>query len=64
MTYCLEKHTAAEPGKSSQAVWTRYAVCGDRALLARIRMGQPHPEHWRVTAAHAGSGLDSMKKAG
>lgn len=30
--------------------WIRYAVCGKRALLDRVRVGQPQPESWRVVA--------------
>ncbi len=28
---------------------TLYGVCGNRRLLERVRAGQEHPEHWRVT---------------
>lgn len=30
--------------------WIRYAVCGNRALLDRVRAGQPRPKDWRVVA--------------
>lgn len=64
MTYCLERQTGPEPGRSLLPVWTRCAVCGNRALLDRVRMGQPSPEHWRVTVATTSLELDSVKKAG
>lgn len=30
--------------------WTRFAVCGNRLLLDRVRAGQPQPKDWRVVA--------------
>lgn len=39
--------------------WVRYAVCGSRPLLERVRMGQKHPEHWRVVREST-----RLKKAG
>ena len=30
--------------------WVRCAVCGNRALLDRVRAGQPRPKDWRVAA--------------
>jgi len=30
--------------------WVRCAVCGNRALLDRVRAGQPRPKDWRVMA--------------
>lgn len=63
-TYCLEKHTGRKP---LQPTWTRYAVCGNRTLLERVRMGQLHPEHWRVTLVNAGGSRyseEAMMKAG
>ncbi len=30
--------------------WVRCAVCGNRALLDRVRAGQPRPKDWRVVA--------------
>lgn len=66
--YCLDKRVCRKAGRSLRHVWTRYATCGSRALLERVRMGQPHPEHWRVTMACAADSRYSkemmMRKAG
>ena len=66
MAYWLEKRTVQIRGSSSQIIWERYAVCGSSGLLERVRMGQKHPEHWRVISESvcASSLLSSMKKAG
>ena len=66
--YCLDKCVRRKAGGSLRHVWTQYATCGSRALLERVRVGQPHPEHWRVTMANAAGGGCSeemmMKKSG
>ena len=46
--YWLEKRTVQGQGRSSRTVWKRYAACGSRELLERVRMGQKHPELWPV----------------
>lgn len=48
MTYWLERRTIHRRATGSQAVWKRYAACGNPELLERVRIGQRHPEHWRV----------------
>lgn len=53
MAYCLEKRTVQGTGKPPQIIWEQYATCGSRALLERVRTGQKHPEHWRVTLESA-----------
>lgn len=30
--------------------WMRFAVCGNRPLLDRVRAAQPQPQDWRVIA--------------
>ena len=66
--YCLEKQICRDAEDSPQTTWKRYATCGRRALLERVRMGQTHPEHWRVTRSNTDGGKHSvltlMKKAG
>lgn len=59
MVYWLEKRTTQKKGKASQIIWERYAACGSAELLGRVRMGQEHPEHWRVVL----EGIP-LKKAG
>lgn len=41
--------------------WTRCAVCGNRALLDRVRAGQPRPKDWRVAAVPS-SVLETSQK--
>ena len=46
--------------------WTRFAVCGSRPLLDRVRAGQPRPKDWRVVAVPGsivGTGQPLMKSA-
>ena len=46
--------------------WTRFAVCGNRPLLDRVRAGQPRPKDWRVVAVPGsivGTGQPLMKSA-
>lgn len=65
--YCLDKRVYQTPGKPLHSIWKRYAICGNRALLERVRMGQLHPEHWRVTLVNAGGSRyseEAMMKAG
>ncbi len=59
MAYYLEKKTVQQTGKSPQTIWCRYAACGSFKLLERVRLGQEHPEHWRVVQESA-----QMKEAG
>lgn len=49
MAYCLEKCTVQGTGKPPHIIWERYATCGNRNLLERVRTGQNQPEQWRVT---------------
>lgn len=46
MTYYLEKRTVQ--GTGAPPSWKRYAICGSRTLLERVRTGQKHPEQWRI----------------
>ena len=65
MAYCLEKQTIRKKAGSFQILWTRYATCGSFELLEQVRMGQKHPEHWRVVPENTpGVPLAPMKKAG
>ena len=65
MTYWLEKRTVQGQGRSSRTVWKRYAACGSRELLERVRMGQKRPGQWRVVLESTCTVLSSsMKKAG
>lgn len=48
MIYHLEKKTVQQIGGSSKTIWKQYATCGSSVLLERVRLGQEHPEHWRV----------------
>lgn len=46
--------------------WIRCAVCGNRALLDRVRVGQPRPNDWRVATVPSsalGAGQKLMKSA-
>lgn len=46
--------------------WTRCAVCGNRALLGRVRAGQPLPKDWRVVtmpSSALGTSQKLMKSA-
>ena len=36
------------PDRVQQKDWRRYAVCGRRPLLERVRAGQKQPERWRI----------------
>lgn len=47
ITYYLEKRTVQRMGAPPS--WERYAICGSRSLLERVRTGQKHPEQWRIT---------------
>lgn len=38
--YALERLT--------NQIWTRYALCGKRPLLERVRAGLGQPEEWRI----------------
>ena len=51
MTYWLEKRTVQRRGNPHKIIWKRYAACGRCELLERVRIGQRHPEHWRVILA-------------
>ena len=63
--YWLEKRTVQEQGCVPRTVWKRYAACGSPELLERVRMGQKHPELWRVVLESACTILSSsLKKAG
>ena len=63
--YWLEKRTVQEQGRSPRIIWKRYAACGNRELLERVRMGQKCPGQWRVVLESTGTVLSSsMKKAG
>ncbi len=54
-----------QEGKSPRILWKRYAACGSPELLERVRMGQKHPELWRVVLENACTILSSsLKKAG
>lgn len=53
MAYWLEKRTVQGRKNASQIIWERYAFCGSFELLERVRMGQRHPGHWRVTSESA-----------
>ena len=64
MAYWLEKRIVQREGKSPRILWKRYAACGSPELLERVRMGQKHPEHWRVTSERACAPLPLMRKAG
>jgi len=44
--YALEH--LASCGRGNQRRWIRYGVCGNRTLLERVRLGQKHPELWRI----------------
>lgn len=59
MAYCLEKKIVRQTGPSSKSIWKRYATCGSFRLLERVRLGQEHPEHWRVVLESA-----ALRKAG
>lgn len=48
MSYWLEKRIVLRRGETSQITWRRYAVCGSRPLLERVRAGQKQPESWRI----------------
>ena len=46
--------------------WTQCAVCGSRAILDKVRVGQPRPNDWRVAAVPGsviGTGQTLMKSA-
>lgn len=63
--YWLEKRTVQEQGRSPRIIWKRYAACGRRELLERVRMGQKRPGHWRVVLESVRTVLPpSMEKAG
>ena len=63
--YWLEKRTVQEQGCVPRTVWKRYAACGSRELLERVRMGQKRPGQWRVVLESARTALSSsMKKVG
>ena len=65
MAYLLEKRTVQKKEKRSRIIWKRYAICGSSELLERVRMGQEHPEHWRVVLERARTALpSSVEKAG
>lgn len=51
MSYWLEKRIVQRRGESSQIIWSRYAICGSRPLLERVRAGQNQPESWRIVPA-------------
>ena len=59
MAYWLERRAIQKRGKTSRIIWKRYVACGSPELLERVRMGQEHPEHWRVVLESA-----PLKKAG
>ena len=63
--YWLEKRTVQEQGRSPRIIWKRYAACGSRELLERVRMGQKHPGQWRIVLESTCTVLSSsMKRAG
>lgn len=63
--YWLEKRIAQEQERAPRTVWKRYAACGSRELLERVRMGQKRPGQWRVVLESTATVLSaSMKKAG
>ena len=63
--YWLEKRIAQEQGRAPHTVWKRYAACGSRELLERVRMGQKRPGQWRVVLESVRTVLSSsMEKAG
>lgn len=65
MVYWLEKRVFQNRGTSPQITWKRYAACGSPGLLERVRTGQKHPEHWRVTSENACAAWPlPMRKAG
>lgn len=65
MAYCLEKQTIRKKAGPFQKSWMRYAICGSFELLEQVRMGQKHPEHWRIVPENAHDvPLAPMKKAG
>lgn len=64
MSYCLERRTRQGAGRSRRTVWVRYAVCGSRSLLERVRMGQEHPGCWRVRPTVCGKSYEGHQLAG
>lgn len=65
MVYWLEKQHIAHKGeKDSQIIWERYAVCGRRELLERVRAGQEQPKSWRILPAAFGEQAKDRKLAG
>ena len=51
MTYALERLTAMKSADGLRYVWRRYAVCGNRNSLEKVRQGQDRPEDWRIVFA-------------
>lgn len=64
MSYWLEKRIVHRRGESSQITWRRYAVCGRRPLLERVRTGQKQPESWRIVPAAFAEQEKSREMAG
>ena len=55
LMYALERLTGS--------VWIRYAQCGKRALLERVRDGLGKPEEWRIVfVPHAYNTLPAYQK--
>lgn len=49
--YALERRVGEEFRGQLYPRWKRYAMCGTRRPLERVRVGQEKPEEWRVTKA-------------
>ena len=65
MVYWLETCVSQNRGVSSRIIWKRCAACGSPKLLERVRAGQQHPEHWRVSSKSACAAWPlPMRKAG
>ena len=46
--YALERRVCRAGLPYPQHRWERYAVCGNRRLLERVRAGQDSPKEWRI----------------
>lgn len=65
MVCWLEKQRIAHKwGKASRIIWERYATCGNRELLERVRAGQEQPKSWRIRPAAFDEQAKGRKLAG
>lgn len=46
--YVLERRISRETGARSRPLWRRYALCGKRGPLERVRLGLGGTAEWRV----------------